>query len=172
MRSIYSGINRIELFGVLDKNRERESVFEIFFWVSLSSSSFLSLISRSFLSLLSPSPNFPFPDRSCVRRSTSGQAPTSTTFTSCRISLEHRRAASNGHAHCRDLRVCHCSGHATASSSSLLLQSRSWSSKEGRSTSEGLQNSCTKAATLNPHHRLRAPPSLHGGASNHLGWVH
>ena len=81
----------------------------------------------------------PFLDRSCVRRSTSGQAPTSATFTSCRISLEHRRAASNGHAHCRGLRVCCCSGHATASSSFLLLQSSSWSSKEGRSTSEGHQ---------------------------------
>ena len=31
------------------------------------------------------------------------------------------------------------------------------------------KNCCTKIATLNPLHLLRAPPSLHDGAANHLG---
>ena len=43
------------------------------------------------------------------------------------------------HASYRSLHVRRCSGHAVFSSDFLLLQSSSWSSGEGGSTSEGLQ---------------------------------
>ena len=138
MRSIFLGLNQIEQFRVLDKNRERENLVLKFFGFSLSSLSSLSHLSKPSL-LHSPSPDPSSSGRPCVRRGILGQARTPATFTSFRTNLEHRRAASKSHANYRGLHVRRCSGHAAVSSDFLLLQSISWSSKEGQSTSEGLQ---------------------------------
>ena len=67
MRSIFPGINQIEQFGVLNKNRERENYLNIFFEFSLSSLSSLSPTSQNplFLTLFSSDPLFSgkLPDR-------------------------------------------------------------------------------------------------------------
>ena len=171
MRSIFPGINQIEQFGVLNKNRERENCLNIFSGFSLSSLSSLSPTSRNplFLTLFSPDPLFfgKFPDR---RRAPS-QACVPTTLAYPWFDGLRRQSAS------KQSREPSCSSRPDVAPVTSPPPPTSSSSRSARGAARSadqrrgvFQKPRTKTTTPSFLHLLRAPPSLHGGAANRLGW--
>ena len=168
MRSIFSGLNQIEQFRVLDINREREKCLKIF---KFSLSSLSSLSPPETLSSFSPpasfllrqphrparvpkrSPNLQLFTSNHQRRRTASEAPGSAARNRaeppllCKLRpLHHRADLPSAHPHLLELQVA-----------SIWVGRRARSSdRRPRAASPWL---------------LRAPPSLHGGAANHLGWL-